>query len=113
MAQRVMCGTPHEYCSGSNVKTSSWLGSSQRVHSDSPQAFRCYARFLLATGYEAVGAREFRKVGANEGILVLTKKSHFGAILRTGKRPQGGGKANVFEPRGSGRKNATRSGVVF
>lgn len=87
--RRILCGTPKANCSGSVMQVSAWLGgvAGQKVHSDSPEAFKCYARYLVnELGYERLGSREFRT--PDMGILVITKQTRFGAELRGGKRGQ-------------------------
>ena len=80
----VMCGTPKEFCNGGNTDVNTG-NLTERINGSSPEAFRCYKRYLLnQLGYEQVGAREFRAPDGS-GILVLSKKTHFGGIFRQGK----------------------------
>lgn len=77
------CGVPQEYCIGGLAQVSSGLKKSGKTHGSPKEAFGCYAKWLLRQGYKQVGPREFCK---DDGpILVLTKKSRFGARLRGGK----------------------------
>lgn len=106
--RRVMCGTPKEHCSGSSMQVNAWLGgvAGQKVHADSPEAFRCHARYLTnVRGYERLSSREF--LTPDIGILVLTKQTRFGAELRGGKRGQKLMAGDRVMPK------SNRSGVVF
>jgi len=60
MGRKVMCGTPQGKCSGSKMSVNAWLGGSagQKVHADSPEAFKCYRAYLISEGYTALGSRE-------------------------------------------------------
>lgn len=94
MSTHVLCGTPKQFCSGSNPHMSKSL-EGVKVHADSEQAFKCYARYLVKErGYERIGSREFKPP---EGyVLVLNKKSNFGGKLRKGKSPKKGAAGNRF-----------------
>ncbi len=96
---KYLCGTPVDNCGGSIGKLSAGLakGRAQKVHNSSEQAFNCHARYLVSEGFEKLSSREFRNPDGS-GIRVLTKKSRFGAKLRSGKagsnlpnRPRTGG----------------------
>ena len=81
-----MCGVPRGLCQGTFRKVSKGLRSfddAVKTHGSRLQAFDCYKAYLLQQGYKRIGSREFQKAG--EPITVLTKKSHFGARLRSGK----------------------------
>jgi hypothetical protein len=80
-----ICGTPGEYCIGSYTGTSSGLGKNRKMHGSPQQAFTCYAHYLIENlKYTQIGPREF--AAPNNGpVLVLTKKSKFGARCRGGK----------------------------
>ena len=75
------CGVPKGFCTGGVMKTSFDMGF--KGHGTSQQAFDCHRKYLLTQGYQQIGSRTFRKAG--EPIMVLAKKSHFGARLRRGK----------------------------
>lgn len=85
MANAVKCGTPNAFCSGRNVTTTAALNKFTKVHSDSLEAFNCYARYLVKeAGYTKVGSREFQNPTTGT-IEVLTKKCRYGAKMRGGK----------------------------
>lgn len=80
---KFVCGTPREFCGGSNTNCNHGLGNSIKTHGSPEDAFNCYKRYLLKTGYTVNDARSFT---SPEGpVLILTKKSKFGAKLRNGK----------------------------
>ena len=85
MSRMWLCGVPQSRCTGGNVVTSEGLGKiTKKAHSSPHEAFRCHARYLVKElGYVQIGSREFRL--GDGPILVLTKKSRFGAELRPGK----------------------------
>jgi hypothetical protein len=94
------CGVPKGHCSGGEPVLSHHLRKPPlKVHNSSVEAFRCHARWLVnVEGYERVGNREF--VDPNDGrILVLTKKSRFGGVLRQGKRVETSKKSKRLMPR--------------
>lgn len=79
---KFLCGTPQSYCTGGQAQTSHGL-KNMKTHGSSLQAFNCYKSYLIQTGYKQVGPRELCK---DDGpIVVLTKKSRFGARLRGAK----------------------------
>jgi hypothetical protein len=77
------CGVPGEHCSGGLTGVSNGLKKSGKTHSTPMEAFACYANYLIKQGYKQVGSREFCK--GDGPILVLVRKSKFGARLRGGK----------------------------
>lgn len=77
------CGVPTLECIGSPSQVSNGLSKSPKTHGSPEQAFSCYVSYLLRSGYKQVGPREFCKDGGP--VVVLTKKSRFGARLRGGK----------------------------
>lgn len=80
--RRYLCGVPDTYCSG---VMSSAMRKGKKLHSSSPEAFRCMERYLLKhKGYTKVGNREFAAPD-NGPITVLEKKSRYGGALRPGK----------------------------
>ena len=98
---KVCCGTPNHSCTGGTVAMNSgWSGlgsdKSAKVHSTSTEAFNCYSSYLQTVGYTRIGSREFETPTGS--ILVLNKKSHFGAVLRSGKTSEGGKAKNRFVP---------------
>lgn len=76
-----VCGVPKDFCQGSIKNVS--FGEGIKVHGSSKQAFQCHKAYLLLQGYKQIGSREFQQPG--EPILVLSKESHFGVRLRSGK----------------------------
>ena len=78
----VLCGVPTEHCSGGKYTTDQKL--SPKCHGTHLEAFNCMRKYLLRTGYTQIGPREFQPPGGGP-IRVLTKKSRFGARLRSGK----------------------------
>ena len=80
--QMYVCGTPEKDCTGSFVKGSKGMRAT-KAHATPEDAYRCYAASLKRAGYEERPNREFYKPG--EAVMVLTKKSRFGAVLRLGK----------------------------
>jgi hypothetical protein len=94
---KYLCGTPDTYCIGSLSSVSNGLRKSRKAHGQPEEAFACYAQYLIKQGYTQCGPREFYLVDKRSGeagpIVVLTKKSRFGARLR-------GGKGNRYTPEG-------------
>lgn len=91
-----ICGTPKEFCSGSNFSVGKGL-LFHLVHQTAEEAFKCHASYLVTQkGHIQVGSREF-KDPTDGYIRVLTKKSRFGAPIRKGKTGQdGNGKRGMF-----------------
>lgn len=84
--RRFTCGVPSGHCAGSKPPMLSFgIGTKvSKVHVTPEDAFRCYTRWLIREeGYTRVGPREFSKDGGP--ILMITKKSRFGGVLRKGK----------------------------
>lgn len=79
-----VCGTPKEFCGGSNTNVNRGLGSTIKTHGSPEDAFLCYKRYLITQGYSTIGSRAFAAPD-NGPVLILTKKSRFGAKLRNGK----------------------------
>jgi hypothetical protein len=82
IADRFLCGVPHDECEGAKVTTSAGVRAS-KAHSSSEEAFNCHKRWLIKRGYKQIGTHEFQ-FGAGP-IVVLSKKSKFGGRLRPGK----------------------------
>jgi len=85
------CGVPAVDCNGSSVTTSFGIRCVRTAHNSSTEAFKCRTRYLIKVlGYTKegptgpLGAREFCPPDGGP-ILVLTKKSRFGGVLRRGK----------------------------
>ena len=95
MARKVYCGTPNNECFGFPHITNSMLNmaSSVKLHADSAEAFKCYKRWLISQGFEQIGPREFAKDGGP--IRVLTRKSKFGTMMRSGKGKDGASPGNT------------------
>ncbi|HKI30858.1 MAG TPA: hypothetical protein VKA46_03220 [Gemmataceae bacterium] len=81
--KRRLCGLPAQECRGDAGGLSPGL-SGLKSHATAEEAFECYRAWLLRQGYRQVGGREFEAPRAGR-IVVLTKKSRFGALLRGGK----------------------------
>lgn len=88
---RIYCGVPIDNCTGQGVTlNAAWTPDgnknkkSGKLHADRPQAFKCYCRYLESQGYKRVGAREFT-LGDHSPVLMIDKKSKFGAEFRLGK----------------------------
>ena len=93
------CGVPTHHCTGSDAVLSSHLRKEQpKIHHSTESAFKCHAKWLLSQGYERRGSREFAEPNGGY-IVVLTKKSRFGGVLRAGKRVTGT-KSKRFVPAG-------------
>lgn len=101
---RYLCGTPKEQCSAGLVGANNGLSGNIKAHSTREEAFRCHVRHLLKQGYTRVGSREFASPN-NGPVLVLAKKSHFGGVLRTGKKGEGQHKGGRYMPE--------RGGIVY
>ena len=88
--RKVYCGTPIDSCNGSLVTlNAAWRpdgmknNKSGKLHSSHEEAFKCYCKHLQAQGYVRLGSREFSLNGG--AVLLLDKKSRFGAEFRKGK----------------------------
>lgn len=81
--KRRLCGLPAQECRGDAVRLSPGLPA-LRSHATPEEAFECYRAYLLRQGYRQVGGREFESPGGGR-VVVLTKRSRFGARLRGGK----------------------------
>jgi hypothetical protein len=79
-----LCGVPPHECCGSHLKLAPGLPAELKSHATPQQAFECYRAWLLRQGYHQIGSREF-ETPAQDGIVVLTRKHRFGALLRGGK----------------------------
>ncbi len=80
---RWLCQTPPHLCRGSKTVIAPALAG-RPSHASPEEAFRCYVAYLLSQGYKRAGSREFAP--PDDGpVLVLTKKSRYGARLRAGK----------------------------
>lgn len=91
---RWLCQTPTGYCKGSKTIVAPAMAG-RLSHASAEEAFRCYVAYLLSQGYKRVGSREFAPPDGGP-VLVLTKKSRYGARLRGGKegRVMAGGPFN-------------------
>src|SRR5262245_26012836 len=81
--KRRLCGVPPHECCGTSGGLSPGLSFGLKSHATPEQAFECHRAWLLRQGYRQVGGREFES--PHGGVVVLTKKSRFGAPLRGGK----------------------------
>ena len=95
--RRYICGVPNLYCSGGNSETPVGI---MKCHQTPDEAFRCKCRYLTREGYVRIGSREFTK--GDGPVLVLPKKTHFGGVLRGGKREKGVGSRGTFQQRHGG-----------
>ncbi len=77
--RRYLCGVKNG-CTGGNIETPKGM---MKGHPTSTEAFKCKCRSLLRQGYIQSGSREFSL--NDEPILVLSKKTHFGGVIRGGK----------------------------
>lgn len=68
------------------------------THTSSESAYKCYSSYLISQGYIAHGAHGF--IGPSGAILILDKKSKFGAVMRSGKEDKSG--QRIVPSRGSG-----------
>jgi hypothetical protein len=80
---KYLCGVPSDKCTGGMTGVSNGLKKAGKTHGSPAEAHKCYSKWLLSQGYTQVGPREYSKNGGP--ILLLTKKSKFGARLRGGK----------------------------
>lgn len=81
---RVLCGVPKEFCQGGKLTSDQSLGTN-KVHRTHSEAFACYRRYLIEVkGFRQIGPRDFAPADGGP-VWVLTKRSRFGARLRTGK----------------------------
>lgn len=79
----VLCQTPPEHCTGKVEEASHGLLLHQRAHQSHDDAFRCYVHYLVhVQGYQRLDSRAYHRPG--EPVLVVTKRSHYGARMRTG-----------------------------
>jgi hypothetical protein len=107
-----MCGVPKEHCNGSPENVNAGLGGTRKVHSAPENAHRCHARWLVtACGAKQLGPREFlmpedKETGQESTVMIIDKKSKFGAPLRNGKE----GTRNMSNAKGKGR--SCRSGNI-
>lgn len=103
MSHKYLCGTPSKNCVAGTVIANNGLNKACKAHSSREDAFRCYVRYLRSIGYTQLenDGRAFRPSDGGP-VLVLNKKSKFGAELRPGKSG-GDVKAKRFRPlRGAG-----------
>lgn len=84
--RRYLCGVSDGGCFASVIETP-LNNKIMRLHPTSEDAFKCKVRELIRQGYTRISSREFSK--DNGPILVLTKQSHFGGMLRMGKAGEG------------------------
>ena len=102
MSLAYTCGVDEKRCSGSKMTASQGLRNFLKIHGSPEEAFKCKARDLVANeGYTQIGPREFSPKDGGP-ILVLTKKSKFGGILRRGKRGTETGSTNRVMPKKRG-----------
>ena len=101
--RRFTCGVPAKHCGGSSpILSFSIRTNILKCHGSPEQAFRCHARWLTQVeGYTRLGPREFTK-GESSPVLVLTKKSKFGGVLRQGKHESGKSNAKRVMPTNRG-----------
>lgn len=83
--RKYTCGVPKEQCKGSFTDLNSGTRNLiVKTHVSPEEAFKCHKNWLLSQGYTQVGNREFSPPN-NGPIRVLSKKTHFGGVLRFGK----------------------------
>lgn len=95
------CGCPKDHCSGTLSRVNMALGTNRKLHPSPEDAFRCRQRHLVAIGYKQLGPRDFQDPETGE-VLVLTKPSRFGSMLRNGK--EGTRNMSNTKIRGGGRR---------
>jgi hypothetical protein len=95
------CGVPKDSCSGTSSRVNMALGTSRKLHPSPEDAFRCRQRYLIKEGYRQLGPRDFQDPNTGE-VLVLTKPSRYGAMLRNGK--EGTRNMSNVKIRGGGRR---------
>ena len=101
MKKYVACGVPMSNCEGASAQLSSSISGKLKVHGSHKQAFKCYEKYLLSLGFKKIGNREYEDPETHV-IRVLTKKSRFGGLLRTGKSGEGATKRAMPEDRTGG-----------
>src|SRR5689334_11732959 len=85
------CGTPRNACSGSTLSVSHGLSGTSQAHGHSSpeEAFKCHRAHLLGQGYTQLDGRALRPPVGPDGelgeVVILTKPSRFGGMLRGGK----------------------------
>ena len=82
-ADRVKCQTPVAHCTGSITPMAPAL-LGLKTHSSHEEAFDCYVAYLKKIGYRQIGAHEF-VLFEDQPVLVVSKRSRYGARLRLGK----------------------------
>lgn len=82
-----LCPTPKQFCSGTLAKLSAGLDKKGiKKHGSPKEAMKCYGDYLQnELGCTKLSNREFQHPNGG-GIEVLSKESHFGCVLRSGKR---------------------------
>lgn len=100
-----LCGVPKDKCAGTLSTVNAALGGNKKAHTSSEDAFACHRRFLVGEGYKQVGTRAFDPQNGGP-VLIISKKSRFGARLRNGKE----GTRNMSGVRAKG--NGARGGVI-
>lgn len=96
--QAFACGVPDKECGGAHMKMQAKL-SPLRLHGTREQAFKCYTNWLKRRGYVMVDDNPREWINRDidgDGIIMLPKKSRFGAEFRAGKEDR------VMAERGSG-----------
>ena len=96
-ANRYLCGTPDNSCTGSHAVLWEHIGKT-KTHSSHEEAFACYRRYLVEQGYTPIGSRAYSPPDGGP-ILVIDKKSRFGGWLRRGKSEGVGRGASRYMPR--------------
>lgn len=83
---KILCGVPDINCMGTWTAASNGIrhGGQRKLHTSPEEAFKCYAKYLLSQGYKQIGPREFAPPDGGP-IMLLSKKSKFGARCRGGK----------------------------
>ena len=98
-----LCGCPQADCKASSVGSSSGVSRGAKnikAHASREDAYRCFVRYLESTGHIRLSPREFETPQGT--ILLLNKRTHFGAELRGGKSEAANGKPSRFMPRTRG-----------
>lgn len=101
MSSRYLCGVPDTDCCGGKTLYGKNMALPPKSHASREEAFRCAASYLRKQDYsqEGLDARAFRPPD-NGPVLILSKKSKFGARLRGGKRGGDSAGGSRFMPAG-------------
>lgn len=83
-SERFLCGVKEAQCTGTHTQFSQNYHGPHKTHGSREEAFRCKVKSLLDAGYTRIDAKTFSPPDGGP-LLVLTKVSKFGAVVRQGK----------------------------